>query len=80
RLKSLYKVVLTATERKTNLQCIILYVTRDTYRPTHVSMAQRGGDAAVIIINSYQTGETYPDSLFVFDKKAYPTAELIDLR
>ncbi|WP_373727535.1 LolA-like putative outer membrane lipoprotein chaperone [Bacteroides heparinolyticus] len=80
RLKSLYKVVLTATERKTNLQCIILYVTKDTYRPTHVSMAQRGGDAAVIIINSYQTGETYPDSLFVFDKKAYPTAELIDLR
>lgn len=80
RLKSLYKVVLTATERKKDLRCIILYVTKDTYRPVYVSMAQRGGDVAVITINSYQTGETYPDTLFVFDKKAYPTAELIDLR
>lgn len=80
RLKSLYKIVLTATERKKNPQCIVLYVTKDTYRPTHISMAQRQGDATVIIIHSYQTGQTYPDSLFVFDKKAYPTAELIDLR
>lgn len=80
RFGSLHKVVLTATERKQDLQCIILYVTKDTYRPERVSMAQRGGDTAVIIVDSYQTGEDYPDSLFVFDKKAHPTAEIIDLR
>lgn len=80
RFGSLYKVVLTATERKQDLQCIILYVTKDTYRPERVSMAQRGGGTSVIIIDSCQTGEDYPDTLFVFDKKAYPTAEVIDLR
>ncbi len=80
RFKSLHKVVLTATERKQDLQCIILYVTKDTYRPIQVSMARRGGEAAVILIESYHTGEAYPDTLFTFDEKAYPTAELIDLR
>lgn len=80
RFSSLYKVVLTATGRKQDLQCIILYVTKDTYRPERVSMVQRGGDTAVIVVDSYQTGEDYPDTLFVFDKKAHPTAEVIDLR
>lgn len=80
QLKSFYKLVLTATDRKQDLQCIILYVTKDTFRPARISMAQRGGETALVIIDSYQTGENYPDSLFVFDKKAYPTAEMIDLR
>lgn len=77
---SLYKVVLTATDRKQDLQCIIFYIAKDSFRPVRVSMAQRGGETVVIIINSYQSGQSYPDSLFVFDKKAYPKAEIIDLR
>lgn len=77
---SLYKLVFTATERKQDLQCVILYVAKDSLRPIRVSMAQRGGETVVIIINSYQTGQSYPDSLFVFDKNAYPEAEVIDLR
>lgn len=78
--KSLYKIVFTATNRKQDLQCVILYVAKDSLRPVRVSMAQRGGETVVIIINSYQTGQSYPDSLFVFDKKDYPKAEIIDLR
>ena len=80
RNKSLYEVVMTATDRKQDLLCIILYVDKDTFRPSRISMAQRGGDIAVVTINSYQTGQNYPDSFFVFDKKAYPTAEEVDLR
>lgn len=78
--KSLYEVVLTATDRKQDLLCIILYVSKDTFRPLRISMAQRGGDTAVVTIHSYQTGQDYPDSFFVFDRKAYPTAEEVDLR
>lgn len=78
--QSLYKLVFTATDRKQDLQCVILYVAKDSFRPVRVSMAQRGGETVVIIINSYRTGQVYPDNFFVFDKKAYPTAEIIDLR
>ncbi|MEL5893246.1 LolA-like putative outer membrane lipoprotein chaperone [Bacteroides sp. GD17] len=80
RNKSLYEVVMTATDRKQDLLCIILYVDKDTFRPSRISMAQRGGDTAVVTINSYQIGQNYSDSFFVFDKKAYPTAEEVDLR
>lgn len=76
-----YKIVMAATKRNQDIQCLILYIEKGSYRPMKLSMVQKGSkDAIVVFINSYQTGENYPDSLFVFDKKNYPTAELIDLR
>lgn len=76
-----YKVVMNATKRSQDMQCIILYIEKGSFRPLKLSMVQRGSkDAAVVFINSYQTGKNYDDSLFVFDRKAYPTAELVDLR
>lgn len=78
---STYKIVMTATKRSQDIQCLILYIEKETLRPLKISMVQRGSkDAIVVSINSYQTGQNYPDSLFVFDKKNYPTVELIDLR
>ena len=61
-----YKVVMTATKRSQDIQCLILYI--------------GSKDAVVVFINSYQAGKSYDDSLFVFDKRAFPTAEIIDLR
>lgn len=76
-----YKVVMNATKRSQDMQCIILYIEKGSFRPLKLSMVQQGSkDAAVVFINSYQTGKNYDDSLFVFDRKAYPTAELVDLR
>ena len=76
-----YKVVMNATKRSQDMQCIILYIEKGSFRTLKLSMVQRGSkDAAVVFINSYQTGKNYDDSLFVFDRKAYPTAELVDLR
>lgn len=76
-----YKVVMNATKRSQDMQCIILYIEKGSFRPLKLSMVQRGSkDVAVVFINSYQTGKNYDDSLFVFDRKAYPTAELVDLR
>ena len=72
---------MTATKRNQEIQCLILYVEKNTLHPLKISMVQRGNkDAVVVFINAYQTGQTYPDNLFVFDKKAYPTIEVIDLR
>jgi len=77
---SQYGVRLTATDLRRELQSVVVYVTKDSYRPVRVSTTQRGGETAVISIDSYRSGENYSDALFVFDKKKYPTAELIDLR
>lgn len=75
-----YKVVMNATKRSQDIQCIILYIEKGSFRPLKLSMVQRGSKDAAVFINSYQTGKNYDDSLFVFDRKAYPTAELVDLR
>ncbi|MCD8184210.1 MAG: hypothetical protein LUE99_15290 [Bacteroides sp.] len=76
-----YKIVMTATKRTQDMLCIILYVDKKTLRPLKISMVQRGSkDAVVVAINSYQPGQNYPDAFFVFDKKDYPTAEVVDLR
>lgn len=74
------EVILTAADKKQDLQCIILYVTKDSFRPLCVSMTQKGGGSVAIRITSYKAGQPYADDLFAFDKKAYPTAEVIDLR
>ena len=77
----LHKVVMTATRRGSELQCLILYVDKQTLRPTKLSLVRRGDrEAAVVLVRSYRTGQTYDDALFAFDKRAYPTAEVIDLR
>lgn len=33
-----------------------------------------------ITVTAYQIGLDYADHVFTFDRKAYPTAEVIDLR
>jgi outer membrane lipoprotein-sorting protein len=72
---------MTATKRSQDMQCVILYIEKGSFRPLKLSMVQRGSkDAVIVFINSYQTGKNYDDSLFVFDKQAYPTAEIVDLR
>ena len=75
-----YKVVMNATKRSQDIQCIILYIEKGSFRPLKLSMVQRGSkDAAVVFITSYPTGKNYDDSLYVFHRKAYPRADSVDL-
>ena len=78
--KPAYEVVLKASDRNKDFQRIILYVSKDNFRPLCINISQKGGDNVVIHITSYKEGQVYNDSFFTFGKEAYPTAEVIDLR
>lgn len=78
--KSIYEVTLTAMDKREDLQSVSLYIAKDSFQPLRISMQQRGGGNATICITSYKTGQTYRDGFFNFDRKAYPNAEVIDLR
>lgn len=78
--RAAYEVILTASDRKQDLQCVIIYITKDTFQPLCISMTRKGGDSIAVRITAYRTGEPYADSLFTFDRKEYPDAEVIDLR
>ena len=79
--KSVYYITMTAADKRKDPESVYLFVTKDTYRLHQVDLAPRGSKyMTTILIDNYQTGQSYPDSFFVFDKKAYPTAEVIDMR
>ena len=81
RGKSVWEVVLTARDKKQELERITLFVTKDTYEPLYILLQQRGQQTRnEITVTSYQTGQNYTDRVFTFDKKQYPNAEVIDLR
>ena len=81
RGKAVWEVVLTARDKKQELEHITLFVTKDTYEPLCILLQQRGQQTRnEITVTAYQTGLDYADHVFTFDRKAYPTAEVIDLR
>ena len=79
--KAVWEVILTANDKKQELESITLYVTKSTYEPVYIQFQQRGQKTRnEITVTAYQTGLDYADHVFTFDRKAYPTAEVIDLR
>ena len=79
--KAVWEVVLTANDKKQELESITLYVTKNAYEPVCIQLQQRGQKTRnEITVTAYQTGLDYADHVFTFDRKAYPTAEVIDLR
>lgn len=75
-----YKVVLAATDKRRDVQSIVLQVAKANYRPVRIILQQRGGEQADIVVTACHAGQNWPDSFFVFDRKQYPSAEVIDLR
>ena len=81
RGKAVWEVILTAKDKKQELERITLFVTKDTYEPLYILLQQRGQQTRnEITVMSYQTRQNYADSVFAFDRKQYPGAEIIDLR
>ena len=81
RGKAIWEVVLTAKDKAQDLERITLYVTKERYEPLYILLQQRAHPTRnAITVTGYQTGQKYADTLFTFDRKQYPSAEIIDLR
>lgn len=79
--KAVWEVILTANNKKQDLERIILYVTKNAYEPIYIQLQQRGQNTRnEITVMNYQIHQNYGDDVFSFDRKQYPTAEVIDLR
>lgn len=62
------------------LSKIIVTVDKNRMFPSAIELLNKNGTSNLIRITKYQSGMNYPEEQFVFDKKACPDAELIDLR
>lgn len=75
------EVVMTAAQRGRELQRVTIYIDKVSSRPLKFFVLFKGNDAeTAVLIDSFHTGRQFDDSLFVFDRKSFPSAEVIDLR
>lgn len=58
----------------------IVTVSSSTFMPTDIAITIDGDQTIAVHINSLVQGKNYPLSMFVFNKKSYPKAEIVDLR
>lgn len=73
-----YQVTLKATDKKTKTQEMVLTVNKADYVLTQVKMRQ-GTEWSTISIKNFKKSNL-SDSLFSFNAKDYPKAEVVDLR
>ncbi len=78
--KAVYEVILTATDRRKDPTKLVLYIDRQNYHPLYIQLWQRDQTWSEIVLTDYRTGQKFSDSIFTFDRKRYPNAEVIDLR
>ena len=73
-----YEVHLVAQNQKRSIQEMYVTVNSKTYVPSRVKMKHNGRWYTVTISNF--SAKKLPDSLFAFNSKDYPSAEVLDLR
>lgn len=74
-----HKITLTPQNKKQGITRITLLISKNNYQPQQIILEQQNSKSE-ITVTSYQTKQSYSESLFKFNKKNYPNAEIIDLR
>ena len=71
---------LTPKKKGTNIERIVITTYTATSIPGSFKIDYSDRTHCTIVLSKYTTGQNFTDATFVFDKKQYPQAELIDLR
>lgn len=74
-----FEVVLTTTNDKNSIKKAVIRIDRFSYQPKYILMGGSKADIE-IKVTSYKKGKKQADSVFKFNKKKYPSADVIDLR
>jgi outer membrane lipoprotein-sorting protein len=77
--KMAYDIELTP-KRKKDIERIELQLEKNSQLPFRIAVYAKNGMYTMIQIVKMETGKNQPDSYFVFNEKAYPDVEVIDLR
>jgi outer membrane lipoprotein-sorting protein len=78
--KKVLKVSLTPVNKNETVQSIVASFDKASFRPVTIVITNKDKSGSRISIPTYQTGQAFADSMFVFQQKNYPNTEVIDLR
>lgn len=73
-----YHILLTGKKGST-YNSIEVHLNKSTYQLSYVKLVS-SKRTAEITVNSYLKNQKFPASMFTFNKKEYPSAEIVDLR
>ncbi|AHF14006.1 hypothetical protein BARVI_12805 [Barnesiella viscericola DSM 18177] len=71
---------LTPKKKGTNIERVVITVNASSWTPQSFQLYYSDRTRSTIVLSKYTAGQNFPDATFVFDKKQYPNAEIIDLR
>jgi len=78
--KLIQEIELTPIDKTKPFFKVLVYVDKATSNIVSSKVFEKNGNHYIYRIASMKTNTTLPDSLFTFDSKKYPKAEIIDLR
>ncbi|MGN6267564.1 MAG: LolA family protein [Ginsengibacter sp.] len=78
--KLIQEIELTPIDKTKPFFKVLVYVDKATSNIISSKVFEKNGNHYIYKITSMKTNTTLPDSLFTFDSKKYPKAEIIDLR
>ena len=73
------EVILTAQSSRSTISTISIIIASNS-TPKSITIYRRDGSRTTLNISGYQTGASFSDSMFAFNKKKYPKVEVVDLR
>lgn len=71
---------LTPKKKGTAIERVIITIDAASWTPRSFRIQYSDRTSSTIALSKYVTGQNFPESTFVFDKKQFPQAEVIDLR
>lgn len=78
--RKVQEVELIPQSDKSEMSKIVMQISNSELMPVKIHIFYRNKIENIIHINKYQKNLNLPDTLFVFNVKKYPNAEIIDLR
>ncbi len=77
---SFAEIVLEASSNKNDLQKLTLWINAKTNEPHTIDIVRSNGDTIHINIELVRVNKNLSPNIFVFNEKAYPNVDVIDLR
>jgi outer membrane lipoprotein-sorting protein len=78
--KIVIKIQLVPSQKYSTLQNIDASFDKVSLRPVKIIITNKDKSGSTIDINTYVTGQSYPDKFFSFPQNEYPNLDVIDLR
>ncbi len=78
--KLIQEIELTPIDKTKPFFKVLIYVDKATSNIVSSKVFEKNGNHYIYKVTNMKTNTTLPDSLFTFDSKKYPKAEIIDLR